>query len=605
MQIGVILASIAALLVSPLRQTAGAATVTTLAGSGQPGLADGPGISASFLMPMALAYDRHGDLYVVDAAAQRIRRVRPDGTVDTIAGSGSLEPGSSAVLGGFADGAAHAARFNWPRGIAVAPDGTIYVADTGNHVIRKITPGGRVSVFAGSVSEPGDVVGPRPRARFDAPMGLAVDAKGDVYVADRRAGLRMIDPSGTVTAIPLGHAPTGVTITEQTGTKTLYVVDADGMLIDYPDGRLIRMRSINVPKEMAAGPVIADPAGTTDRMIALMAPFGYPLSVCVLPSDHIFFADPRVNIIRYVYDHYSFVRPMAGVIGGEDASGETAGFRDGDASAARFNAPVATAMFTDGEVAIADAGNRRVRMLHVEPSMLAANSALVPTDDVPDNAYRMVYVGPSWTFYDSVAGDSISGQLQQRLIADGALERAGLVPAIRFVNGVGNLEPLASVVQTIADLGVDKVVLVDLTSLSVVPDIKRVDETAPQWRPAVIARLRAARDILARAHIRLVAVVHPFAMEYSANESPMTRLGFDYIGSGMVPNPHLVEAVTEAARASGVETIDTVPAFHDNAMRPDMPLSGMNDAHYSVRGRTIMATAIARGLERLAPWSKP
>ena len=120
-----------------LGQTACAATVTTLAGSGEAGVADGPARSASFMLPVGLAWDAKGRLYVADAAAQRLRVVLPDGSVRTVAGSGQPAKTGIWVPGGYADGKGSAARFNTPMGIAVGPGGDVYVAT------RETTASGR------------------------------------------------------------------------------------------------------------------------------------------------------------------------------------------------------------------------------------------------------------------------------------------------------------------------------------------------------------------------------------------------------------------------------------------------------------------------------
>ncbi len=583
-----------------------AAVVSTLAGSGSAGLADGAPGTASFLMPVAVAYDRDGSLVVADAAAQRIRRVRPDGRVETIAGSGALEKGALAVRGGFADGPGATARFNWPRGVAVARNGTIYVADTGNHCIRAIAPGGRVSVYAGSPARAGGEAGPRERATFSAPAGLAGDAAGNLYVADPKAGLRKIDPAGNVSAIALGRAPTGVTVLEQSDGLTLFVVDSDGILIAYPDGRRWRMRSLNDAAAPAAGPASADPPGTVERDIAMQAPVGYARSLTVLAGDHMFYADPRASTVRYAFPGYAFAETLAGMAA-EDASGEGAGYRDGAARDARFDAPTGTAASADGTtIAVADAGNRRIRLIKLDVAHdLAQKSSIVPEGDVPDDAYRILYLAPSWSWYDSTGSDSVSAQLENQLRADGALARAKLVPAVRFINGVATLEPLESLARTVADLSVDKLVIVDLTQNSVETDLKKALDDPAAWQSKITARLRAANAILSAAHIRFAVDIHPLPMEYSANEYPASRNGLPGLGTGRIPELRMAPLLRQAVLAAGVELIDTYPEFVAEAHQPAGPVSAMVDSHYSVHGRMILARAIAHGIERLAPWSSP
>ena len=159
-----------------------------LAGGGE-GFADGRGAAAAFNTPSGIALDRHGNLYVADTGNHAIRRINPQGEVTTIAGSGRA---------GFADGSGRLARFNGPMGVAVGADDRIYVADTWNDRIRVIDPDGQVTTLAGG-AQPGWVDGAGSQARFDTPTDLALAADGTLWVADlQNNALRTITPSGTV-----------------------------------------------------------------------------------------------------------------------------------------------------------------------------------------------------------------------------------------------------------------------------------------------------------------------------------------------------------------------------------------------------------------------
>ena len=170
--------------------------VKTLAGV--PGLAgsyDGRGVQErQFYYPFGVAVDLAGNLYVADQGGQIIRKVTPAGVIITLAGS----LGSS----GSADGTGSAARFNDPSGLAVDTAGNVYVADKGNHTIRKITPAGVVSTMAGSAGLSGSADGTGSAARFWACSGVTVDNVGNVYVADTgNYTIRKISPSGVVTTL--------------------------------------------------------------------------------------------------------------------------------------------------------------------------------------------------------------------------------------------------------------------------------------------------------------------------------------------------------------------------------------------------------------------
>lgn len=176
-----------------IRRIAKDGVVSTLAG-GREGFIDGVGATAAFHTPSALARDAHGNLYVADTGNHAIRKVTPEGTVTTVAGTGEA---------GFRDGPAAQAQFNGPIGVAVDGTGRLYVADTYNDRIRVIGRDGVVGTLAGG-DMPGFVDGNGSAARFDTPTGIAVDATGVVWVADlRNDAIRRIGPQGDVATLPL------------------------------------------------------------------------------------------------------------------------------------------------------------------------------------------------------------------------------------------------------------------------------------------------------------------------------------------------------------------------------------------------------------------
>ena len=170
-----------------------ALTFTTFAGQG-PGSADGTGSAARFNDPFGVATDSSGNVYVADSINSTIRKITLAGAVTTLAGL--------AGTGGSADGTGSAARFNFPIGVATDGSGNVYVGDLFNSTIRKITPAGAVTTLAGLAGSRGSADGTGSAARFASPQGVATDSSGNVYVADSDNNtIRKITPAGAVTTL--------------------------------------------------------------------------------------------------------------------------------------------------------------------------------------------------------------------------------------------------------------------------------------------------------------------------------------------------------------------------------------------------------------------
>ena len=162
---------------STIRKISSGGVVTTLAGlAGNNGSADGTGSAARFYGPTGVAVDSAGNIYVADSNNQTIRKITSGGVVTTLAGL--------AGVAGSADGTGSAARFNEPFGVVMDGTGNIYVGDQNNHTVRKITSNGIVTTLAGLAGNPGSVDANGSAARFDHPGGVAVDSASNVYVAD-------------------------------------------------------------------------------------------------------------------------------------------------------------------------------------------------------------------------------------------------------------------------------------------------------------------------------------------------------------------------------------------------------------------------------------
>jgi streptogramin lyase len=174
-----------------IRKITPAGVVSTIAGTGTSGFVNGNGTAASFSTVRSVAVDSSGNVFVADTYNHAIRKITPAGVVSTLAGTGTS---------GFVNGTGTAASFSTPFGVAVDSSGNVFVADTGNNAIRKITPAGVVSTFAGAVTSlSGFANGTGTEASFNTPSFIAVDGSGNVFVADTyNNAIRKITPSGIV-----------------------------------------------------------------------------------------------------------------------------------------------------------------------------------------------------------------------------------------------------------------------------------------------------------------------------------------------------------------------------------------------------------------------
>lgn len=190
-----------------IRKITPAGVVTTFAGiMNIPGNVNGPFGIATFTGPTSIVFDKQGNMFVADYTAQTIRKITPGGSVSTFAGTSGVT--------GFNNAIGTSATFNGPYGLAIDASDNLYVAETGNHAIRKITPAGDVSTLAGN-GYSGTSAGTGAAAQFTGPTNLAVDALGNIIVADAgNNAVRKITPLGVVTTISAtnGQIPAGIRI---------------------------------------------------------------------------------------------------------------------------------------------------------------------------------------------------------------------------------------------------------------------------------------------------------------------------------------------------------------------------------------------------------
>ncbi len=323
------------------------AAVTTLAGGGWS--SDGLGAAARFRSPQGVALDRAGNAYVADTDSHTIRKVTPRGEVTTVAGAEGQW--------GHADGTGAAARFYYPSGIAVDGSGNLYVGDTSNQVIRKITPAAEVSTLAGTAGMEGFADGPGGTALFNTPFGVAVDGTGNVYVADANNHLiRKITPGGAVSTLAgaagISGSADGSGAAARFNSPCGVAVDAAGVVYvaESGNGVIRRITPAGVVSTLAGTAGIwGDVDGT-----GAAARFNTPSGVAVDAAGVVYVADSDNNMIRAV-SQAGEVTTLAGVSG-------TSGAADGTGTAARFAYPTGVAI-SGSRLLVADSDNGLIRSI--------------------------------------------------------------------------------------------------------------------------------------------------------------------------------------------------------------------------------------------------
>jgi len=284
--------------------------VSTIA-VGTSGFANGVGTEARFNYPRGVAVDKFGNIYVADTGNSRIRKITSTGALSTIAGTA----------------------FSSPSGIAVDESGNIYVADTGNSRIRKITSTGALSTIAGTT--------------FSSPTGIAVDESGNIYVADTgNSRIRKITSTGALSTI----AGTEAQLRNPYGVA----VDSSGNIYvgDIGNHRIWRITVDSSGGNANPSTLAGDTSGFADG-VGTEARFRFPYSVAVDFFGNVYVADTNNHRIRKI--------SPAGEV--STIAGSTSGFADGTGSEAQFSQPSGIAVDSSGNIYVADAYNHRIRKI--------------------------------------------------------------------------------------------------------------------------------------------------------------------------------------------------------------------------------------------------
>lgn len=335
-------------------------SVTTLAGTGLPGFINGDTSIAQFNSPFGICIDQEGNLYLADAYNHRIRKISADGIVSTYAGTGQA---------GYLDGDTSEARFNQPINICLDEEGNMYVSDFINQRIRKISPDMVVSTIAGS-GIAGYQEGPAMEAKLNYPRGICLDDTGNIYIGDSwNHRIRKISTDGVVSTWAGGGSTIGVQsvgdYVDASDTAARFYTPCELSIDQFnnifvADAYNHRIRKIDpqrVVSTIAGSGGFGPDGGGFQNGPGNQAQFDTPTTVQVIFDGTIFIGDGANNVFRKIGID-NIVSTVAG-------SGE-AGFVDGPDSLAQFNFPRGNVInYNLNRIYIVDYNNHAIRILHL------------------------------------------------------------------------------------------------------------------------------------------------------------------------------------------------------------------------------------------------
>ncbi len=333
-------------------------TSSTVAGNGLTGFSGdgGPATNASLNFPSGIAVDAAGNLYVADYFNRRVRKVGPDGVITSLAGNGLFKYAGD-------NGPAASAALNVPSAVAVDSAGNLYIADRDNQRVRKVGPDGTIVTLAGNGAAgfSGDG-GPAGSASLNTPVGVAADARGNIYVADRNnRRIRKVASDGTMTTVAgdgnIGFSGDGGPATAaRMRTPAAVTADAAGSVyIADTDNQRVRKVSPDGIMSTAAGNGVAGFSG--DGGPATSATFRNPSGVAADAGGNLYIGDRGNRRVRKVSSGGTISTVAGNGVSGSSGDG-------GPATSASVGAPEGVAADAGGNLYIADTDNYRIRKVN-------------------------------------------------------------------------------------------------------------------------------------------------------------------------------------------------------------------------------------------------
>jgi sugar lactone lactonase YvrE len=464
---------------STVRRISPDQTVITLAGSAYSnGLVNGAGAQARFGSPWGIAVDSSGNVYVADANNCAIRRITSVGVVSTLAGGSGC---------GFRDGTGGAAWFYFPLGVTVLPSGDVYVADSGNSVVRRVTPTGSVTTFAGYPQTVGSVDGVGTAARFNVPHSISSDVDGNLFVADTFSHtVRKITPARVVTTLAgtagRSGSADGVGAAARFNYPSGIAVDSDGTaFVADTHSHSIRLIAVSAAVSTLAGP--SESSGPADGF-ADSARFKAPEYLATDLSGNLFVADTYNHTIRRVTPT-GLVTTFAGMAGEPGSS-------DGIGSSARFSLPRSIAVDGSGTVYVAESGNNKIRRITSAGvvTTLAGGGPSGSADGEGTNARfnspRGIALAPSG---DLVVADTGNHTIRRVTAAGVVTTLAGSPGQSEFRDGAGIAARFASPEGIVVD-GAGSIFVTDSGNQV----IRRITPTGETTTLAGLPRIRGSID---------------------------------------------------------------------------------------------------------------